>query len=220
MRIGPIVRKALVSLVLGVGLVPAAESTSPDVSVVEPPGEGSRYWPRWRGPSGQGLVAGRGYPDTWSETDNILWRAEVEGTGNSSPIIWGDRIFLTTASRDGRRRSILSFNRTDGRLLWEAQAPETDPETAHRKNGRASSTPTTDGERVYAYFGNHGLLAVDLEGRQVWHRPLGPFDAYHGTASSPLLYRDRLILVQDHQGASGSFIAAAGSEMICIWAGM
>jgi outer membrane protein assembly factor BamB len=78
----------------------------------------------------------------------------------------------------------------------------------HPKNGFASSTPATDGERVYAFLGNHGLLAVDLEGEIVWHRSLGPFEAYHGVASSPLLYQDRVIVVQDHRGRSGSFIAA------------
>jgi outer membrane protein assembly factor BamB len=177
----------------------------PSVAMIEPSGDGWSYWPRWRGPSGQELAEGDGYPDTWSETDHVLWKIEVPGGGNSSPIVRGDRIFLTSAMEDGRRRSLLCFSRADGRLLWQASAPATEPEAAHRKNGRASSTPTTDGKRAYAYFGNHGLLAVDFDGRQVWHRPLGPFDAYHGAASSPLLYRDRLILVQDHQGSSGAF---------------
>ena len=89
-----------------------------------------------------------------------LWKTAVPGQGNSSPIVWGDRIFLTTAYDGGQRRSLLAFKRAGGEPLWETFAPATAPESAHRKNGHASSTPTTDGHRVYAYFGNHGLLAA------------------------------------------------------------
>ncbi len=187
---------------------PPANVSMADISMVEAEGEAASTWPRWRGPSGQGLVAGEGYVDTWSETENVRFKVAVPGEGSSSPIVWGDRIFLTASEDGGRRRSILCFRRADGELLWQAHAPETRPEAAHRKNGHASSTPTTDGERVYAYFGNHGLLVVDFAGRQVWHRELGTFDAYHGTASSPLLHRGRLIVAQDEQGRGGSFIAA------------
>jgi outer membrane protein assembly factor BamB len=191
-------------LVFGAAAGPAAN----DVSIIAPPDEGRKYWSRWRGPSGQGQVSGGQYPDRWSATDNVLWRVPVPGEGNSSPVVWGDRIFLTAAHDGGRRRSILCFRRSDGELLWETSAPEARAEDFHRKNGAASSTPTTDGERVYAYLGNSGLLAVDLEGRRIWHTDLGRFNAYHGTASSPLLYGSRVIVAQDHQGKSGSFIAA------------
>ena len=178
------------------------------VAMVEVTGEGRQYWPRWRGPSGQGLAVDSGYPDTWSEGENVLWKVEVPGSGNSSPVIWGDRIFLTTAYDNGGRRSILSFRRKDGRQLWEAFAPKGSPETAHAKNGYASGTPATEGERVYAYLGNHGLLAVDFSGKQIWHQDLGPMDPFHGAAGSPLLYRDRVIIYQDHRAPSGSFVAA------------
>src|SRR5262245_11954058 len=77
--------------------------------VVPPEGDAAKYWPRWRGPGGQGVVADAGYPDQWSETQNILWKVPVSGAGNSSPIIWQDRIFLTTAYDKGKRRSILCF---------------------------------------------------------------------------------------------------------------
>lgn len=194
-------------LVLVLTLAPALAAGA-EVRMIEPDGKGSEYWPRWRGPSGQGLVEGDGYVESWSATENVLWKVEVPGEGNSSPIVWGDRIFLTTAHDDGKRRSVLCFRRSDGKQLWETFAPDAAPEFAHPKNGRASSTPTTDGKRVYAYLGNHGLLAVDFEGKVVWHRELGPFMAFHGTASSPLLYEDRVILGQDHGGKGGSFIAA------------
>jgi len=92
--------------------------------MIESEGAGARYWPRWRGPSGQGLVAGSGYPDTWSATENVLWRTAVPGRGNSSPIVWADRIFLTTAYDGGRRLSLLAYRRSDGGLLWERAAPD------------------------------------------------------------------------------------------------
>jgi outer membrane protein assembly factor BamB len=189
------------------------QEDSSSVGMIIPPGEAVRYWPRWRGPSGQGLVEGTGYPDRWSDSKNVLWRVQMPGKGNSSPIIWGDRIFLTTAYDNGRKRSILAFAKSDGRFLWETFAPDNRPERAHPKNGYASGTPATDGERVYAYLGNHGLLAVDMEGKEVWRRDFGTMDdIFHGSACSPLLYRDRVIVFQDHRSAPGSFIAAFHKE--------
>lgn len=205
----------LLTLCLVLLTVPAAaedaEASSPSpekisVEMVEVDGPGAQWWPRWRGPSGQGFVEGSGYPHAWSPTENVLWKAPVPGRGNSSPVVWGDRIFLTTAYDGGERRSILCYRRSDGKRLWETFAPPATPEAAHAKNTRASSTPVTDGERVYAYFGNHGLLAVTMDGKTAWHHKLGPFDAFHGTASSPLLYEDKVIVVQDHSGES--FVAA------------
>jgi outer membrane protein assembly factor BamB len=179
------------------------------VAMIQPEGEAQKYWPRWRGPSGQGLVAGTGYPDTWSGTENVIWRTAVPGRGHSSPIVWDDQIFLTTAYPDGRA-SMLAFERSTGELLWEGIVPDRTPEHTHRKNSHASATPVTDGRRIYASFGNRGLVAFDLDGRLIWHRSLGTFDNYHGTAGSPLLYKDRLILYQDHSGGpeGGAFIAA------------
>ena len=196
----------LAAVALAAGAAPSEQAIR--VDMIDSPGDGTSHWPRWRGPSGQGRVSGTGYPESWSDTDNVLWKAEVPGSGNSSPIVWGDRIFLTTAYDDGKRRSVLCFRRSTGEQLWETFAPSATPERAHPKNGKASSTPTTDGQRVYTYFGNHGLLALDFEGKQVWHRDLGQFNAFHGTASSPLLYGERVIVAQDHRGSGGSFIAA------------
>ena len=186
--------------------IPTATPASA-VSMVADEGEAVRYWPRWRGPSGQGLVSGTGYPDRWSATENVLWKTPVPGGGNSSPIIWRDRILLTTAYEGGRRLSVLAFRRSDGVRLWETLAPDGRRDSGtHFKNGHASATPATDGERVYVSFGTRGLLALDLNGKIVWQQDLGQMDAYHGTAGSPLLYKDRLILYQDQY--SGSFIAA------------
>jgi outer membrane protein assembly factor BamB len=193
------------ALLLGLALLPLAAEHLP-VRMIEAAGEAAKYWPNWRGPSGQGLVRGTGYPDSWSPKENVLWKVAVPGRGNSSPIVWQDYIFLTTGQEDGSRRSVLCFRRSDGKLLWEASAPEAPAEKLYSKNTYASSTPATDGERVYAYFGNAGLMAVDFKGRRLWHRLLGPITLYHGSAGSPLLYKDRVILFQDQR--ENSFIAA------------
>jgi outer membrane protein assembly factor BamB len=189
-----------------VGEAPLQAVQQEAVRMIAVEGEGARYWPRWRGPSGQGLIAGTGYPDRWSATQNVLWKKPVPGRGNSSPIVWGDRIFLTTAHDGGRRMSLLSYRRTDGSLLWEVDAPAGRGESVHQKNGHASATPSTDGERVYVSFGSRGLMAFDFTGKLVWHRDLGAMSNYWGTAGSPLLYKDRVILYQDQN--RGSFIAA------------
>ena len=187
----------------------AQQAPTASVSMVGVSAEGAAFWPRWRGPSGQGLATDSGYPDRWSSTENVLWRTTVPGRGHSSPVIWKDRVFLTTARGDGRV-SMLAFNRADGKLLWEAVNPDRTSESLHQKNSPASATPTTDGVRVYASFGNKGLMAVDFDGKLMWHRSLGTFNNYHGTAGSPLLYKNRLIVFQDHSGGSqgGAFIAA------------
>ncbi|MFC1560909.1 PQQ-binding-like beta-propeller repeat protein [Candidatus Latescibacterota bacterium] len=168
------------------------------------------------GPSGQGWLSGGSYADTWSGTENVQWKVPVPGAGNSSPIVWGDFIFLTTAYDKGQRRSILAFQRSDGRLLWECFVPDATPERAHIKNGYASATPATDGRYVYAYFDNHGLVAVAMNGTLTWHTDLGVINTVHGTACSPLLYQDMVIIVQDITGGEGSFIGAfdkaTGSE--------
>ena len=85
-----------------------------DVQMIAVTGEGAKYWSRWRGPSGQGIAEGSGFPDMWSSTQNVQWKTTVPGRGNSSPIVWGDRIFLTTAREGGRRLSVLAFRRSDG----------------------------------------------------------------------------------------------------------
>lgn len=202
-------RLAVLVLALGALAAPAPPAGAQDtagVRMVPPEGDGVRYWPRWRGPSGQGVVEETGYPDRWSDTVNVLWKRPVPGRGHSSPIVWGDRIFLTTSRNQGRRVSVLSFRRSDGALLWQTDAPNGPAERHHGKNSPASATATTDGERVYASFGSRGMLAVDFDGNVVWHRDLGRIDNYHGPAGSPLLYRDTVIIYQDQNG--GAFVIA------------
>ena len=105
----------------------------PTVQMIAVEGEGAAYWPRWRGPSGQGLASGSGYPDSWSATENVLWKTPVAGRGNSSPIVWGNRIFLTTAYDNGRRLAVLAFRRSDGSRLWESFVPEDRAHSVHQK---------------------------------------------------------------------------------------
>ncbi len=188
----------------------SSQSNAQGVRMVPPDGDGHRYWSRWRGPSGQGVVPDGDYPDSWSDTENVLWKAAVPGRGASSPIAWADRIFVTTAYPDGRA-AVLAYRRSDGTQLWESTVPDRTAERIHQKNTHASATPSTDGERIYGSFGNKGLLAVDFDGEIVWHRQLGSIANYHGTAGSPLLYKDRVILYQDQQGG-GAFIAAFDSR--------
>ena len=192
-------KRTLVAVLL---LIAAAGFGEDKVHMLTVKGEGSRYWPSWRGPSGQGYVVGSGYPDRWSDSENVLWKVSVPGAGNSSPIVWDDRIFLTTAEDGGRRLSLLSYRRSDGKLLWKTAAAQKGVESGHGKNGHASATPITDGELIYASFGTHGLVAMDFDGNIVWQSAVGTLDNYHGSAGSPIFYKDKVILYQDHQGQS------------------
>ena len=163
-------RRLTLAVVLGVcavmsGAAPgASQNPAPAVGMIAVEGEGAHFWPRWRGPSGQGLVDGSGYTDRWSATENVIWRTTVPGQGNSSPIVWADRIFLTTGRDGGNRLFVLAYRRSDGSLLWETEVAPGPRERVHRKNGPASATPVTDGERVYASLGGRGLVALDSTG--------------------------------------------------------
>jgi outer membrane protein assembly factor BamB len=177
--------------------------------MIEVSGEGAKFWPRWRGPSGQGVVAPGKYQNFWSPTRNVKWKVPVAGQGNSSPIVWGDRIFLTSAYEGGARLSLIAFQRSDGKKLWETVLPDAKPERVHHKNGHASATPVTDGRLVYASFGGNGLAAFDFAGKIAWHQRVGPINNYHGPAGSPILYNDRLFIYQDgDRSGVSSFVAA------------
>lgn len=193
------------ALALTAGL--AAMNTA---TMIEVEGEGAKYWSRWRGPSGQGIVKSGKYTDKWSPTERVKWKSPVPGRGHSSPIVWGDRIFLTTEYDNGARLSMLSFQRSNGKQLWETFVPANGVEHVYPKNSRASATAVTDGKLVYASFGTHGLAAFDFAGKIVWHTPVGQLNNYHGSAGSPILFKDRIFIYQDHRGteSTGSFVAA------------
>src|SRR5262245_47877534 len=123
------------ALVVTMVLVPGAAHAQ-KVQLVPPDGDGGKHWPRWRGPA-QGVVADGDYPDQWSPTENVLWKVKVPGQGNSSPIIWKDRLFLTAHENQGKTRLVLGFDRTDGKLLWQCPVPKHLVEGAQGKNGWA-----------------------------------------------------------------------------------
>ncbi|HXW08063.1 MAG TPA: PQQ-binding-like beta-propeller repeat protein [Vicinamibacterales bacterium] len=201
----------------------------------------ARNWPQWRGPSSHGVSPERDLPTTWSTSRNVAWKAALAGLGTSSPIVWEDRIFVTSqvgasafaggdahphlarderalAEREapigGRRLEpgadagevwlvVEAFALSDGRRLWEYRTRATGPlPEVHEKHNLATPTPVTDGERIYAWFGNGQLVALDMEGRLAWSRHLGeevaPFRTLWGHGSSPVLFEDLVILLCDH----------------------
>ena len=166
-----------------------------------PPGD----WPGWRR-DGTGISADAGLPTHWDARSNVVWRTPLAGEGNSSPIIAGGRIFLTAWQDEGKKRSVLAFDAVSGQPLWQRDFAVDTVAITDPKNGYASSTCVTDGQRLFAFFDAPGLVALDLSGRVLWQRPLGPFSAIWGMASSPVLYKDLVIIVCDHQ--KGAFVAA------------
>ena len=188
----------------------AGRAAPADVRMIDVTGPGASFWPRWRGPSGQGLVADGAYVDTWTPTSRVKWKLPLPGRANSSPIVWGNQIIVTTAQDNGRRLSVISINRATGVKGWETFVPTSGNEWVHMKNGYASATPSTDGERIYASFGRHGLVALDFNGKIVWHHKFGAINNYHGPAGSPIVYKDRVFLYQDHESTAEqtAFVAA------------
>jgi outer membrane protein assembly factor BamB len=204
------IRRVVATVIVGYALTLPLAGNRADVLLIPVEGEGARYWTRWRGPSGQGHAISPDYVDRWSDTTNVKWKVPVPGLGHSSPIVWKDHIFLTTAETGGTQLSMIAFRRTDGSRLWQTPIPSSGVEHIYPKNSHASATATTDGTLVYASFGTHGLAAFDFSGKLVWHNKLGDLSNYHGSAGSPVLYKDRLFLYQDHDGTPslGSFVAA------------
>ena len=178
-------------------------------------------WPGWRGPSGDGVSAGKGIPTKWSSTDNIAWRIAIPGEGHSSPIVWGDKVFLTSSLTEKNRRILLCLDRLSGQTVWQRDVVQSPPETIHRLNSRASGTPATDGRQVYVTFmraegnkviapnvGSERLItpgkiivaAYDLDGNEKWKTNVGDFVSAHGFNTCPVLFEDLVILNGDHDG--------------------
>jgi len=209
---------AVIAPVVGLAFAGATLAFS-TATMIEVEGEGAKYWTRWRGPSGQGIVDTGKYRDKWSPTEGVKWKVPVPGRGHSSPIVWGDHIFFTTEYDNGARLSMLAFRRSDGKKLWETFVPTEGVEHVYPKNSRASATPVTDGALVYGSFGTHGLAAFDFSGKMVWHNRVGRLNNYHGSAGSPILYKDRVIIYQDHKGSEettayvGAFDKKTGKQV-------
>lgn len=153
---------------------------------------GQDNWPQWRGPQQNGHYAGDNVPLEWNDS-NVKWRTELPGNGQSSPCIWGDRVFLTAEKGNGAERIVLAIDKNSGEILWQKTVWTGTPEQSHALNGWASSTCTTDGERVYAFFGVGGLHCLTVDGAEVWKKDLGDFEGPWGTAASPVIVREMLI---------------------------
>jgi outer membrane protein assembly factor BamB len=177
-------------------------------------------------------------PDTWSTTQNVAWATSIPGLGWSSPVVWGDHVFLTTVVNTGQqeppkpgfylgdwpastaphRWMVYDVDYDSGKVRWATEVGSTPPGKAkHLKNSYASETPVTDGERVYAYFGNLGLFALDMTGKTVWSKPIGPFKTRNnwGSAASPVLHQGRIYIVNDNDEQSflAAYDARSGAEL-------
>lgn len=189
--------------------LPAVILVAVVLGLVSSPLAAEENWARWRGPHGDGHAHEEGLPVEWS-ADDVAWKAPLEGWGQSSPIIWGDRIFLTTALDKGAKRVVLCFDRTNGEKLWEQVAWTGEPEPTHNMNGWASASCTTDGEHVWAFFGHGGgLFCYTVAGELVWNAGndrLGGFEGPWGTAACPVLVGD--LVIQNCDSDSSAFLAA------------
>jgi outer membrane protein assembly factor BamB len=161
-------------------------------------------WPQFRGSNCSGLAPDQEHlPDKIGPRTNVIWKTSLP-PGHSSPVVVGDRIYLT-AVRD-KHLLTLALDRKNGRVLWEREAPARDLETIHSIGSHAQPTPTADSERVVSFFGSSGLFCYDRDGKPLWHRAMGPFKNDFGAGSSPVLAGDRVLLCQDHD--QDSFLMA------------
>ena len=164
-------------------------------------------WPQFRGPEGQGHSTASKLPTTWSETENVLWKTPVPGSGWSSPALLGQQIWLTTAVDNGKTLHALAFDRRSGKLLHDVVVFELeDPGPIHSKNSHASPTPLLEGDRVYVHFGAHGTACLDNSGKILWTNRELKYNHRHGPGGSPVLFKDLLILNCD--GSDLQFVTA------------
>ena len=160
-------------------------------------------WPMWRGPRGDGTSLETSVPIAWSGTRSVLWKTPIPGKGHASPVVSNDRVFVVLA--EGQRRVLLCLDQSKGKVLWQRTVLETPLERLHSLNSHASSTPATDGERVYVSFLDRDrmfIAAYSFAGEQVWAVRPGAFASRHGYCSSPVLWNDKLIVNGDHDGDS------------------
>ena len=172
-------------------------------------------WPQFRGPTGNGVTAETNLPLKWSDTENLVWRTELPGPGSSSPIVSGDRVFLTCYSGYGvdakepgdlanLKRHAICLSRRDGKILWQQEVKADAPDKPYQgqyitMHGYASSTPVTDGASVFFFFGNAGVHAFTVDGRKLWQVSVGLRAHDWGAGSSPIIYGDRLIVNAAHE---------------------
>lgn len=160
-------------------------------------------WPCWRGPRGDGSSRDAKIPTHWRESENIAWKTEIPGLGHSSPVVCGDRVFVTSCLTDTTERVLLCLDRNTGRRLWQRAVFKSPLEKKHSLNSFASSTPATDAQFVYVSFLDVDkmlIAAYDFAGRQQWLVHPGVFSSVHGYCSSPVIFEDKLIINGDHDG--------------------
>lgn len=164
-------------------------------------------WPGWRGPTGQGHCTETKLPTKWSATENVKWKVALPDQGNSTPVVWGDKVFVTQAAdktawppknnagpASAETRMLLCFRRSDGKELWRAKVEYKPKESTHGTNPFCSASPATDGKRVVVSHGSAGVYCYDLDGNELWRRDLGAAEHIWGNAASPVLYKDLVIL--------------------------
>ena len=162
-------------------------------------------WPGWRGPRGDGTSAERNVPAQWDGANGggVLWKVEIAGEGHSSPVVFGDRVFITSAMLDSQERVLFCLDRETGRERWRRVVVKAGLEHKHAENSYASSTPATDGKLVFVTFldGDQAVVAAyDFDGKQAWLVRPGRFTSMHGFSCSPVLFEDKVIVNGDHDG--------------------
>ena len=170
----------------------------------------SQEWTRFRGPNGTGVVSAREVPTSWTKEDHN-WKTELPGIGHSQPVVWKDRLFVTSATEKGAKRIVLCLRTGDGRIDWSRSYGHA-THRKHRNSSYANSTPAVDAERVYAIMGSVDctLRAFDHEGAELWDADLGEFVGNHGHGSSPIVHEGMVIVAQEHEGSA--FVAAYGAR--------
>ena len=171
----------------------------------------AQEWTRFRGPNGSGISQAKTIPTKWSDND-INWKMELPGTGHSSPVLWGDKVFLTSCDEPAGQFYVLCLDANNGRKLWQKDYAFA-PHPKHDYNSFASSSPTVDAERVYLFrTGPEGsvLFALDHSGNPVWEKDLGKVETHHGSGSSPILFNDMVVMSNDQD--ADSFLMAADSR--------
>lgn len=167
-------------------------------------------WPEWRGPTRDGVSREENLLTEWSATQNVKWKTPLPSPGNSTPIVWADKVFLTQAVPDEGKRLLMCFDRKSGKSLWQKGTTYSDKEESHEANPLCSASPATDGKRVVAWFGSAGMFCSDLEGKELWKKDLGKQHHEWGYAASPIFYND--LVIQHFGPGENSFIAAFQKE--------
>lgn len=163
----------------------------------------AQEWTRFRGPNGTGISHAQTIPARLDQS-SMNWRVELPGSGHSSPVVWGEKVFLTSAGAKEGAISVFCLNAKDGAVIWRRDFPHT-PHRQHRFNSYASSTPAVDAERVYLAWTapeRYTLLALDHEGKQIWERDLGPYKSQHGGGTSPMLHEEMVVIGNEQDGKS------------------